>query len=286
MSDLVVDFQNYIEIEKGRAGNTIKAYLSDLKQFGDYLKKPFEQALPRDVRVWMGDLKKRGCKSETISRKLSSLRQYYRFLLKEGIIEKDPLILIESPKRKKDLPEFLTLEEINRLLEYTASNIYNLKGKRDHALISLLYYTGTRISELTNLRFSDIQNTENGLSLRIRGKGGKERLIPLSRKAQDVLSLWRMNRPNTQHDYVFINPHEKNLYPRYVQRVLKGLAKEVGIQKRVTPHKLRHTFATHLLHRGEDLVNIQNLLGHASLSTTQIYAHTTTERLSQAVEKL
>lgn len=280
------EYKNYIEIERNRAENTAKAYLSDLKQFREYINKPLEKILPRDIRAWMGELKDRGCKSETIGRKLSSLRQYFRFLLKEGIIEKDPTSFIGSPKREKRLPIFLTHEEIGKLLDYTSSKIYTLKGKRDHAIISLLYYTGLRVSELANLRFSDIQHTEEGTCLRIKGKGGKERILPLSRKAQEALSIWKASRPETNHDYIFVVKNKGKIYPRYIQRVLKKIVKECGIQKNVTPHKLRHTFATHLLHRGEDLVNIQTLLGHASLATTQIYAHTTLKRLSKAVEKL
>jgi site-specific recombinase XerD len=282
----VEDYRAYIEFERGRAKNTVKAYIGDLKQFESFIKESLREVVPKDIRGWMAELRRRGCKGETISRKLSSLRQYYRFLLKEGEIEKDPLSFVETPKREKTLPIFLTQEETGKLFDYFSSKIYNLKGKRDYAVFSLLYYTGIRVSELTNLKFSDIHNTENGVCLRIKGKGNKERIIPLNRKAQDALTIWQISRPDTKHDYIFVSKSGGKLYPRYVQRILKRVTKELGIKKQITPHKLRHTFATHLLHRGEDLINIQTLLGHSSLSTTQIYAHTTVERLSRAVERL
>lgn len=287
MENWLTDFKAFIEVEKGRAKNTVVAYLGDIRAFEGFIGKDLKIVLPRDIRGWISQLKGQRMTNWTLSRKLSSLRVFYRFLLKEGVIEKDPLSFIESPKREKTLPVFLTQEEMGKLSDYVSSKSYDLKGKKDHALISLLYYTGVRVAELTNLRFGDIQNTEYGLSIRVMGKGSKERIIPLNRKAQDILSVWRLNRSNTpEHDYVFVTEKGGRMYPRYVQRVMKKAAKDIGLQKRVTPHKLRHTFATHLLHRGENLVNIQTLLGHANLSTTQIYAHTTMEQLSKAVEKL
>ena len=280
------EYRSYIEIERGRPINTVKAYLADLKHFQAHFDRPLERATPRDVRAWMGQLKKQGCKNETISRKLSSLRQYYRFLLKEGTIEKDPLVFIESPKREKRLPVFLTQEEVNQLIEATASKAYDIQGKRDYCIISILYRTGLRNSELVNLRLGDIQNTESGISLRVFGKGSKERIVPLSRKAQDTLTMWKMARPNTDHDYIFTTARGKKTYPRYIQRRLKAMVKKAGIDKPITPHKLRHTFATHLLHKGEDIRNIQELLGHASIATTQIYTHADVRKLSEAVERL
>lgn len=284
--DLQVDFKIFLDVEKGRAENTSRCYLSDLGQFERFIKKNLVQISPRDIRSWMGVMKSRGYRNETISRKLSSLRQFYRFLQKEKVIEKDPLLFIERPKREKRLPEFLTQEETGRLLDFLSSRAYDLKGKRDYVIASLLYYTGMRISELTNLRLSDIQSTEGGVTVRVKGKGNKERIIPLNRKVQDVLMIWQMTRPNTMHDYIFVTKGGEKLYSRYPQRLFRRIGNELGINKRLTPHKLRHTFATHLLHKGEDLINIQNLLGHATLATTQIYAHTTMDRLNKAVEKL
>lgn len=283
----LADFQTFIEIERGRAKNTVLAYLSDIKAFAGFVGKELERIAPRDVRGWMKNLHEQGVKNRTLSRKLSSLRVFYRFLLKEEMVEKDPLLFIESPKKEKSLPVYLDFNEASSILGCAEKNTYTAKGKMDYCLVGLLYYCGLRVSELVNLRLSDIQSTQDGLGFRIQGKGGKERIVPVGSKAQQILMLWRTARPNAKDDFLFIQPgNQAKVCSRYVQRGIKSLAKKTGINKDITPHKLRHTFATHLLHKGEDLVNIQALLGHASLETTQIYTHTDMRRLGQAVEKL
>lgn len=283
----ISDFKTFIEVEKGRAKNTVLSYLRDIMTFAKFAGKEMERVAPRDIRSWMQHLKVQGVTNRTLSRKLSSLRVFYHFLLKEEVIEKDPLVFISTPKREKSIPIFLDFTEVYTLLSCAEKKTYTPKGKMDYCIVAILYYCGLRVSELTNLRIQDIQTITDGIGFRIRGKGDKERIVPIGAKAQQSLILWRTARPNVSNDFLFIHPlTQTQIYPRYVQRRIKGLGKEAGINKIVTPHKLRHTFATHLLHKGEDIINIQNLLGHSSLSTTQIYTHTNIQRLLQAVEKL
>jgi integrase/recombinase XerD len=284
---LLSDFRTFIEVERGRAKNTILAYLRDLRAFASFIGKGIERVAPRDIRSWIQYLKTQGMTNRTLSRKLSSLRVFYHFLLKEEVIEKDPLVFISSPEREKSLPVFLDFNETYSILGCAEKKTYTPKGKMDYCILALLYYCGLRVSELVNLRIQDIQTVPEGVGIRIKGKGGKERIIPLGGKAQAALTLWRTARPNVADDFLFIHPTTyAQIYPRYVQRRIKSLAKEAGVNKPVTPHKLRHTFATHLLHKGKDLVDIQALLGHTNLSTTQIYTHTDMRRLRQAVESL
>lgn len=279
-------FLSYLLYERKRSEETVKGYRSDLLDFLDFLKgegvESFEEVTYHHLRSYIGLLSQKGLKKASVARKVSSIRSFFKWLRKEGYIEKNPSALLSSPKYRRPLPRWLTEEETMRLLE--APGKEDPQGIRDRAIVELLYSTGLRIGELLRLRLSDL-NLEQKL-IRVKGKGGKERLVPFGEKAflalKDYLSIRDALGP--KEDFVFLNRFGKRLSPRWVQKSLKVYALKGGIFKMVTPHLLRHTFATHLLDRGADLRAIQELLGHSRLSTTQRYTHVTTTRLMEVYD--
>lgn len=287
---MINQFADYMEVERNYSQRTIKEYVYDLEMFKGFLKdKTLLLATSGDVRSFLAYLKReRSYQSPGIIRKQATLRSFYKFCRKENKVTANPMEFIDTPKLPERQPVYLTEAE-RRIIFDTAKNLtYTIRGKRDYAIISLLYFAGIRVSELVSLNASDVRREES-VSLRIIGKGDKERKVPLRIEAQEALNAWLQNRPSTaeSNPAIFLNVRtKKRLTARMVQFLVKRLTEKAEVKKKITPHKFRHTFGTRLLMQGANLVDIQALLGHSSLNTTRIYIHTNPARLEEAVGKL
>lgn len=287
---MIEQFADYMEVEKNYSKRTIKEYVYDLKMFERFVNKILTTVSTSDVRGFLAHLKReRNYQPQGIVRKQATLRSFYKFLRREKKVEENPLEFIEAPKLPERQPVYLTEEERRSIFEKVRGLTYTFRGKRDYAIICLLYYAGMRVSELIGLNAGDVSRDGEKVSLKIIGKGNKERKVPLRIEAQEALNVWLQNRPSTEENNsaIFINTKtKKRLTVRTVQFLVKGLTIKAGVNKRITPHKFRHTFGTRLLQQGANLVDIQTLLGHASLNTTRIYTHTNPAKLEEAVSKL
>jgi len=281
----IATFVHYIRVERGLARNTVEAYRRDLEKFARYCQAR-QLALARIDRKhildFLSQLYKQQLDSRSVARQLASLRNFYRFLLQEGVIPRDPTLHVESPRTWKRLPGYLSLEEVERLLD--CPNTRTPAGLRDKAMLELLYATGLRVSELINVQVNDIQ-FELGF-LRCLGKGGKERVIPIGKLALAAVERYlRAGRPKLVRQrtvsQLFLSRRGRGLTRQGFWKLLRAYGRQAGIRSRLTPHRLRHSFATHLLERGADLRSVQMLLGHADISTTQVYTHVAQERLKQ-----
>jgi integrase/recombinase XerD len=286
MEQLLDQFLHYIVVEKGLAKNTIDAYSHGLNRFLDYLKKKGIQEIKGvsklDVRAFLLALKKQGLSTKSVVRNLVAIRTLFQFLIREGILEANPIEELESPKIPKTLPEILTLKEVERLLEQP--NPQTPMGIRDRAMLEVLYATGMRVSELTQLPMNQV-NLEAGYVL-VFGKGSKERIIPLGNEAMKWVALYLKGSreklaKRRESPSLFINRMGSGMSRQQFWKVIKSYGRRAGIRKRITPHLLRHSFASHLLERGADLRSVQMMLGHVDISTTQIYTHVTGERLKK-----
>ena len=282
MQEIYDRYIQYLEAEKNASPYTVRNYKDDLLDFLYFLKKkkidPLnETKVDRHVlRDYLSHLVERGVVKASIARKLSAIRSFYRYLVREKIVSANPIEKVSSPKLDKRLPSFLTREEVEQLLN--APNLSTPLGQRDRALLELLYASGLRVSELVSLNLEQI-NLDSG-EIRVRGKGDKERMVligkPAARALSDYLSQGRLKLLGKKgSSALLLNPDGGRLSERRVQTILVKYASIAGIDRRVHPHMLRHTFATHLLDGGADLRVVQELLGHASLSSTQIYTHVT-----------
>lgn len=271
---------NYLEAERNASPYTVRNYTTDLLGFFQFLRdKGIDSLKEVDrhvLRDYLSHLMEKGFVKASIARKLSAIRSFYRYLQREEIISTSPVATTSSPKLDKRLPSFLTIDEINRLLE--APDLSTAQGLRDRALLELLYASGLRVSELVSLNLEQVNLDTN--EIRVWGKGSKERVVLIGKPAAEALTAYlRQGRPKLfgtrirMTNALFINRYGKRLIERRVQRILEKYANIINIGKRVYPHMLRHTFATHLLDGGADLRVVQELLGHASLSSTQIYTH-------------
>lgn len=280
MQEVFDRYINYLEAEKNVSPYTVRNYTADLLDFFQFLKTrgvgSLQEVDRRAVRDYLSHLIEQGLVKASIARRLSAIRSFYRYLLREGTVAASPVANTSSPKLDRRLPSFLTTEEIEQLLEAPDSS--TPRGQRDRALLELLYASGLRVSELVSLNLEQV-DLDSG-EIRIRGKGAKERVVLMGKPAAKALSAYLVqdtakvsgegkSRP------LFVNRYGKRLTERMVQKILEDYAARAGIAKRVHPHMLRHTFATHLLDGGADLRVVQELLGHASLSSTQIYTHVT-----------
>jgi len=278
-------FMNYLRVEKGLASNTIDAYRRDIAKFAAFAEK--HRLGIRDVRRddivdFLAMLYRQRLDSRSVARHLVTIRHFFRFALTEGLIEEDPAANVESPKFRQSLPEFLSLEEVERLLRQPDQA--SLVGIRDRAMIELMYSTGLRVSELCGLRVSDLQMDPG--CLRCIGKGNKERLVPVGREAlKFVRQYLRDVRPKllskSGSPDLFVNQQGHKIDRITFWKILANYGRKAGLRKALTPHMLRHSFATHLLDRGADLRSVQMMLGHSDISTTQIYTHVVEERLKQ-----
>ena len=287
MESLASAFLNYLQVEKGLSPNTISGYGRDLKSYSEFLEK--RRVSPAkverdDIVDYLGSLYRRNLDSRSVARHLVTLRGFYRFLLIEDLIKSDPTLTLESPKVRRRLPTFLRVAEVEKLL--AQPDLSTLAGLRDRAMIEVLYSSGLRVSELIGLRVSDL-DMQTG-SVRCVGKGDKERLVPIGRRALAAVEqylasarplIMRARRMQTPVPFLFLNRRGGNISRCGVWKVLAAYGRKAGLRLRLTPHKLRHSFATHLLEGGADLRSVQLMLGHADISTTQIYTHVVEERL-------
>ena len=285
--DIVSRYRRYLKLEKGYSANTLDAYMRDVDKLFRYLA--VEQVNVLDVKLedlehfaaFISDL---GIGPRSLARILSGVRQFYRFLVIDGYLEVDPTELLESPKQPDHLPEVLSTAEVD-LLEQ-AIDLSKWEGHRNRAIIEVLFSCGLRVSELTNLKLSNLYIEEQ--YIRVMGKGSKERLVPISPRALDELSYWFADRnvmkiKPGEEDYVFLNRRGHHLTRTMILIMIKRYALEAGIKKTISPHTLRHSFATSLLEGGADLRAIQAMLGHESIGTTEIYTHIDTSTLRQEI---
>ncbi|MGM9932919.1 site-specific tyrosine recombinase XerD [Pradoshia sp.] len=291
MEDQLQDFMHYLTIEKGLAKNTLLSYKRDLDSYRKFLKK---QGIPDWNEVsrvhivqFLSKLKDDGKSPKTLARHTASIRSFHQFLLREHVAETDPSVHIESPQMQKSLPKVLSPEETEALLDAPDTN--DAFGKRDKAILELLYATGMRVSELIDLNIDNV-HMEMGF-VRCIGKGNKERIIPVGQLALKAIHMYLVEgRPELMNkkektDALFLNHHGGRLTRQGLWKIIKRLAEAANIQKPLTPHTLRHSFATHLLMNGADLRAVQEMLGHADISTTQIYTHVTNVRLKDVYSK-
>jgi integrase/recombinase XerD len=280
------DFIFYIIAEKGLLRNTVLAYKADVLKFINFAEKKrvaLENFEHNDITDFLWEMKTKGLKPRSIFRVMESLRQFYKFLNSEDLVENNPTLYLVAPRIPENLPDVLTFDEIDLLLN--SVNDDDEMHIRNKAMLELLYATGLRVSELINLRFLDI-NLKNCF-LRIIGKGSKERLVPFGNKAKFFTDAYLKKRKPclTVNDHIFISRLGKKLSRIEFWRQLKNIAKNAGINKNITPHTLRHSFATHLLKGGADIRFVQEMLGHVSITTTQIYMHLDKDRIVQQHKK-
>ena len=287
-------FLIYLKVEKGASILTIDSYRRDLFQFlefaAEYLEKNEYELLPNEVdrllvRAYLGFLQSQGRKRSTIARKLSALRSFYNFLVNRYHLEENPLSMISTPRQEKRLPVFLFFEEVLELIEQPVED--KPLGLRDRAVFETLYAAGIRVSELTNLDIGNLNLA--GRYMRIYGKGEKERIVPIGSEAVKVLERYlSLGRPQLAADdqvALFLNYRGQRITPRGIRQMLHKYLDKLALQKKISPHTFRHSFATHLLEGGADLRVVQELLGHVQLSTTQIYTHVTRKRMKEVYRK-
>lgn len=278
-------FLNSLRVEKGLADNTLQAYRRDIEKFAAFARqrKLTTGTVQRgDIVDFLGSLYRKGLDSRSVARHLVTIRNFFRFALMEGHITDDPAATIESPKFRQSLPEFLSVEEVDRLLQQP--DTHSVVGIRDRAMIELMYSCGLRVSELCGLRVADLQREEG--CLRCVGKGNKERLVPVGRQALEMVQRYlRDARAELLREgsspFLFLGQTGQGMSRVAFWKLLRDYGRKAGLRKSLTPHMLRHSFATHLLDRGADLRSVQIMLGHSDISTTQIYTHVVEERLKQ-----
>lgn len=284
---MIAKFKRYLRLEKSVSSNTLDAYVRDVEKLEDYLlteKKDFLEVCLEDLHHFIAGLHD-DISPTSQARILSGIRSFYRFLQLDGYIEVDPTVLIESPRLGRHLPDVLSVEEIDAIIN--SIDLSKVEGQRDRAMLEVLYSCGLRVSELCNLRFCDLYLREG--FIRVEGKGGKQRLVPISPRAIDELNLYFQDRssitPKRGHeDYVFLSFRRGGKLSRItVFHVVKVQTLAAGIDKTVSPHTFRHSFATHLLAGGANLRAIQEMLGHESITTTEIYSHVDTHRMREEI---
>ncbi len=274
-------FISYLDVEKNYSSHTILNYKVDLNDFLAFMADTkLEEIDYLLLRKFFAVLRAKKYKPRTLSRKLSSLRSFFSFLHREGYIHTNPAVLLMSPKRDKPLPNFLSEEDMLQLIQSPQMN--ELSGFRDKAIIETLYSTGLRVSELVSLNLDSVDLIAN--IVKVMGKGRKERLVPIGDKAVEAIRDYLSHR-KVKSNILFLNKSKTRLSARSVRNILNKHIHTTSILNHVSPHVLRHTFATHLLNNGADLRSVQELLGHMNLSTTQIYTHVTTDRLKKVYDK-
>ncbi len=279
------NFLDAIWAERGLSENTLASYRYDLNKFADYLtakELEIDSASRADIQLYLASKTKRGASARTLGRNLSALRQLYRYRLRENLLNTDPTALIESPKLGRGLPKALSEKQVELILH--AADINKPVGQRDRAMLELMYAAGLRVSELITLEISNLSLSQG--VLRVVGKGGKERLVPIGETAEEWLLLYLNDGRKSllkgeQSEVVFLTARKSGLSRQAFWYAVSKYARQAGIEGKVSPHMLRHSFATHLLNHGADLRVVQLLLGHSDLSTTQIYTHIAREGLKQ-----
>jgi integrase/recombinase XerC len=299
LDDGIRKFETHLSTERGLSPHTVRAYLTDLGQFAAFLEER-KGGTPRpgavelgDVRGFLRDQVKRGITETSMLRKISALKTFFAFLVRSGEIDTDPTLLLTRPRKRMRIPPVITEESVERMMEIPETD--DLRGYRDRAILEFLYGTGTRLSEMVSLDVSGFVEADD--ALRVIGKGDKERLIPWGGKAKSAFFEYQAVRfgieglvdANKLSGYAkypaFSARVRERISPRTVQRVVERYLRKVSMATKLSPHSLRHAFATHMLNNGADLRAIQELLGHESLSTTQIYTHVSTARLKEIYDK-
>lgn len=285
MIDFIKRFKNFLLSERNYSDHTIRAYMSDLSQFGRFLRErkvDFENVRDIDIRAYLAGLYGNNSKS-SISRKLTTIRMFLDFLIREGKITSNSAKLVPTPKGERRLPTFLTVDETFKLVE--TPDISSVLGLRDRAILELLYSSGLRVSELVGVCLKDLNLSAS--FVKVLGKGGVERIIPVGSKAASAIEKYMDKRPELKpkEDCLFLNSVGRRITVRSIARIVKKYTGISGIPKNVSPHVLRHTFATHLLGSGADLRAIQEMLGHRNLSTTQRYTHASIEKIMEIYDK-
>ena len=284
MRELIDNFLNYLSVERGLSGNTLSSYGRDLNCYMDFLAKGHIDALSKTSKNEIVDFmfyqKDKGLSANSVSRRLSAIRMFYRFLVRERILKSDPTSQIDSPKLWQKIPDALSLSEVEALISQPDTR--DRQGIRDKAFLETLYATGMRVSEIVNLKVDNV-NMDIGF-LRCIGKGNKERIIPLGKKAIDCIKKYmeaarKEFLGKKESDFLFISRLGKKISRQSFWKIIKKYARQARIKKTIKPHTLRHSFATHLLERGADLRSVQEMLGHSNISTTQIYTHINKDRL-------
>lgn len=290
MNEQITEYLHYLNIERGLSANTRKSYERDLEQYLAFLKEQnitdWQQVDRYMVISYLEEMNKQKKAAATITRTISALRRFHQFLRQERLTDHDPMQHIDTPKKAQKLPSTLTLAEVEKIIE--APDTSKLLGIRDRAILEVMYATGMRVSELVGLKLGDL-HLSLGLVQTI-GKGDKERIIPLGDHAIRWLERYLDEvRPllvkNDSETHLFVNNHGTGLSRQGIWKNLKQIVREAGVYKTVTPHTLRHSFATHLLENGADLRTVQELLGHADISTTQIYTHITKKRMTDVYKQ-
>ncbi len=276
-------FIEYLKAERDVSPHTMRAYTRDLQEFLTFIDKKSKDIDNLDIRSFLAHLHQKKLKKSSIARKLATIRSYFKFLTREGYVKKNPAKLVSSPKIPKTLPRSLSVDEVFALMESPKGDSF--KATRDRAIFELLYSCGMRISELTSLDMSDIDLKES--IIRVKGKGKKERMLPVGAKAMEAVNNYLPERVTQKKkvDAIFLNNHGRRLTQRSIRRILLEYSRMIKMMGHLSPHVLRHTFATHLLHGGADLRTIQELLGHSSLSSTQIYTHVDNVHLAEVYDK-
>jgi len=283
MDRYIEKFIRYLDIEKNYSRHTILNYKLDLEHFKNFLGElSLEKVDYLILRKYLAALKEKNLKSRSVSRRLSALRSFFKFLIREGLLKNNPVASLSSPKQDKPLPLFLTEEEVTKLIE--AAQPKDERGLRDRAVMETLYSTGIRVSELVGLNIEDIDFI--GGVAKVMGKGKKERIVPIGDIALSTIRAYLERRKKHQEvQALFLNKSGRRITDRGVRNIIDKYIRMASIKQGVSPHTLRHSFATHLLDRGADLRSVQELLGHVNLSTTQIYTHLTTEKLKKVYDK-
>ncbi len=295
MLELIQKYLKYLQIEKNASPHTIVSYETDLKQFEEFCKKEFKSDSPEIektdrllIRIWLGEMTEKGLERSTIARKVAAIRSFYKYCFKRGYIEKNPAHLLIVPKKEKKLPATVNSEDIRRMIDNVDTD--DPKGIQIKAILEVFYCTGIRLSELIKLNISDIDFGSK--QVRVIGKGNKQRIIPLGEKALNALKnhiahraqLYGNRTGEDARKALFLAASGHRIYPKAVQNIVK---KQLQLESEVvqkSPHVLRHSFATHMLDAGADIRIIKEFLGHANLSATQIYTHTSVERLKKVYE--
>jgi integrase/recombinase XerC len=284
MQRYIDKFINYLKIEKNASKHTITNYSIDLAAFSLFLGEKDVSAVDHlALRRFLAEMRAKNYSKRTVARKLASLRSFFKFLYREGYIKSNPITAISSPKLDKKLPKFLDVAKMTKLI--LAPDTKTESGLRDRAILESLYSTGIRVSELVGLDVSDVDFISG--VIKVLGKGSKERMVPIGDEAIAALRKYLGKRSKSVKDKeaVFLNNHGRRLTDRSVRRVIDKYIHSCSIEEKISPHSLRHSFATHLLDKGADLRSVQELLGHMNLSTTQIYTHVTMERLKSVYDK-
>jgi integrase/recombinase XerC len=285
-------FLHYLEFQRKYSEHTLESYQNDLTQFAEFLENKMKQnhVLPKYVETnhikdFLGYLLMMGLGKRSIARKLSSIKSFFRYLIKNEIIKKNPAVIVTSPKLESRLPIIIDIKQASKIMELPSSSTF--EGIRDRAILELFYGAGLRLSELCSLLIENINFETN--TIRVMGKRRKERVLPMGSYIKETLKKYLKLRgnikPTTNNSIVFVDKNGKPLYPLAIQRMVKKNMSKLSEQEHLSPHVLRHAFATHLLDKGADLFAVKELLGHESLSTTQIYTHVSTERLKKVYKQ-